>query len=474
MDLNALPPDRMSWKEFLAKLDRKEQNRILDQLSAAEMEALLKDWKFLARKEQLPPPGDWMIWLILAGRGFGKTRTGAEWLVEQHRDKGCQISGIVATNFDDLKRYCIRGPSGILSVAGDFAPEPKDGLMRLIWPNGTETLCFTSQKPDRIRGPNLEKVWADEFAAWAYLEECWENIEFALRQSEEPRVAITTTPKPKRLLRKLVDDSEKPNSDTVLVKGHTFDNAGNLAERYIQRMKDEWEGTRVGRRELAAELLDDAEGALFSRQILDDNRVDLSYMPELRRSAVAVDPAQEDHEFSDEVGIIAGGVGTNGHGYVTNDWSGKYGPRETARTAIFLFFETDANFIVVEKNGGGQWIKKGIENELREMKRNREIPHMNVPIRMVNASKGKQARAEPVSTLYEQRRVHHVRFPDGNSFEKLEDELCMWEANSGQPSPNRLDACVWLWTSLLLSNEADDPLAPPQDDLDRASPWAVH
>lgn len=449
------PPPGKSWLHVIAQLPVKERDAVIERLSEVEVASVLREsWEFVARREQLPPPGLWTVWLLLAGRGFGKTRTGSEWIYEQHRTGAVKSqSGIIAATHNDLLRYCLRGPSGLITLTADrpFRPRYYPSDLMLVWPDETVTLLFSSEKPDRIRGPNLEKIWGDEFASWAYMEECWDNIEFALRESDDPRALLTTTPKPRKLLRALMQDP-----DTIVTGGRQTDNAENLSVRYLSRMRRRYAGTRQGRQELNAELLDEAEGALWKREWIDTTRVQTKPQ-DIECTAVGVDPAATKTQNSDETGIVVAGRRSADRGAILEDLSGRFSPSDWARRAVVAYWAWGAAAIVAERNNGGDMVKMTIDTVAGEM--HREDPAMYpspfVNVIVVWASQGKRARAEPVSARYEQGRVAHY-----GSFPIMEDQMCTWEPNSNEKSPDRLDAAVWALTWLLegggVLNEIDE------------------
>lgn len=436
-----LPPPRMSWVTFLATLPPVEQREFLAALEPSVLEAFTTDWRFNARREQLAPLGDWSIWFPLGGRGSGKTRAGSEWLISQHRFAGKKNTAIVGATATDVRKFCLEGESGILTVAPpDFRPEFKTQQSKLLWPNGTESHLYTAEKPERLRGPNHDGAWCDELASWKYLEETWDMLEMTLRASKDPRVLITTTPKPRKRLREIMSDDA-----TVVSHMTTYDNAANLSEKWLKRMVRRYEGTRLGEQELKAVMLDESEAALWKRAWFDDHR--LKELPtDIRRVAVAVDPAASDTEESDETGIIVAGATARQTGVVISDLSGRYTPEGWARRTIRAYFDNSANFIVAERNNGGEMVTHTIKMTAQDMKRAGEIPTADIPIYTVWASQGKFARAEPVSALYEQGRVHHL-----GTFSALEDQCCVWEPNGGKRSPDRLDALVWCLTKLLVT-----------------------
>lgn len=332
----------------------------------------------------------------------------------------------------------VEGESGILSVcwAGDKTaggaiigrPLYEPSKRRLTWANGATATCFSAEEPERLRGPQHGAAWCDELAAWKYLRETWDMAMFGLRLGARPRICITTTPKPLKIFKELISDPK-----TVVTRGSTFDNAANLASTFLKAIKDKYEGTRLGRQELYAEVMEEAEGALWSRQMVEAARFRFD-LPEMARIVVAVDPAITDKEDSAETGIVAAGLGRDGIGYVLSDASGRYSPGEWAKKAIAIFRELKADRIVAEGNQGGDMVRHTIQTEWPA-----------APITIVHASRGKAARAEPVAALYEQNKVRHV-----GQLSTLEDQLCTWEPLSGVPSPDRLDALVWALTELMV------------------------
>lgn len=410
----------------------------LASLTDDQCEALLHDWRFLARVEQLPPDGDdWQTWLILAGRGSGKTRTGAEWVREQVKS-GVKRMHLIAPTASDARDVMVEGESGLLSVcwAGDRSvtgeplgrPSYEPSKRRLTWANGAIATLFSAEEPERLRGPQCEAIWCDELASWRFLRETWDMAMFGLRLGSHPRTCITTTPKPLKLLREIMSDKR-----TMVTRGSTFDNAGNLAPTFLQAIRDKYDGTRLGRQELHAELLEEAEGALWSRAQIEACR-HRGELPEMLRVVVAIDPAITATEESAETGIVAAGLGVDGRGYVIEDASGRYAPDKWARKALELFDRHKADRIVAEGNQGGEMVTHTIHTERR-----------NAPVKRVHAKVGKRARAEPVAALYEQGKVSH-----SGSMSELEDQMVIWEPLSGLPSPDRLDALVWALTELMI------------------------
>ncbi|MBI4185313.1 MAG: DNA-packaging protein [Proteobacteria bacterium] len=412
----------------------------LASLTDEEAALLWHDWRFWARPEQLPPPGDWSVWVLLAGRGFGKTRAGAEWLIAQHLHHRRRMTAAVGPTANDVRAVMIEGESGVLRIAPPwFRPAFRPALGKLLWPNGTETRLFSAAEPERLRGPNLEAAWCDELAAWGPLEEAWDNLELALRAAADPRIVATTTPKPRARLKAILADAA-----TMVSRGSTYDNAANLAGKFLSRIERRYGRSRTGRQEIFAELLEEAEGALWKRAWIEAGRV--ARAPALARVAVAVDPAGAAGEGNDETGIVVGGVGEDGAGYVLADLSGRYTPDGWARAAIAAFVRHRADVIVAERNTGGAMVAATLKSAARAMCAEGALPSPELSLRTVFASRGKAARAEPVSALYEQGRVRHA-----GSFPALEDQLCTFEPGAGRTSPDRLDALVWLIAELMLS-----------------------
>jgi phage terminase large subunit-like protein len=398
-------------------------------------------WRSKARPEQLAPEGDWWNgWLLMAGRGFGKTRTGAEW-VKEHVEAGTAGRvALIAPTAGDARDVMVEGPAGILAVSSPWCrPEYEPSKRRLTWPNGATASTFSSEEADRLRGPQHDLAWADEIAAMAEPSAVWDMLMFGLRIGAHPRWLATTTPKPVKLLRELL---AREGRDVVVTRGSTFANAANLAPSFLEGIKARYGGTRLGRQELEAELLSDVPGALWQLDWIDRDRVERA--PELKRIVVAVDPAVSTNEGSDETGIVVAGIDANRHGYVIEDLSGRYAPHEWAAKSVNAFQRHKADRIIAEKNNGGDLVESTI----------RTVSY-NVSFKAVHASRGKVTRAEPISALYEQRKVHHV-----GTFTQLEDQMCSFTSDFDRSragySPDRLDAAVWALSELL--GEAHTPM----------------
>jgi phage terminase large subunit-like protein len=409
---------------------------------AAQLADALADggWRSRARPEQLAPEGDWWNgWLLMAGRGFGKTRTGAEW-VKEHVEAGTAGRiALIAPTAGDARDVMVEGPAGILAVSSSWCrPEYEPSKRRLTWPNGATASTFSSEEADRLRGPQHDLAWADEIAAMTAPGDVWDMLMFGLRIGAHPRWLATTTPKPVKLLRELI---AREGRDVVVTRGSTFANAANLAPSFLQAIEARYAGTRLGRQEIEAELLSDTPGALWQLDWLDRDRV--ARAPEsLKRIVVAIDPAVSTNEGSDETGIIVAGIDADRHGYILEDLSGRYAPHEWAAKAVTAYQRHKADRVIAEINNGGDMV----ENTLRMVSR-------GVSYKGVHASRGKVMRAEPVSALYEQRKIHHV-----GTFTKLEDQMCSFTSDFDRSragySPDRLDALVWALSELLVGPES--------------------
>ena len=421
----------------LASLPEPLRNKLVRSLTPEQALKIKYDWPYRARPEQLPPPGDWRVWLLLAGRGFGKTRTGAE--LVRARVGACMARRIalVAPTAADARDVMVEGESGLLAIAPPAdRPLYEPSKRRLTWPNGAVATLFSADEPERLRGPQHDFAWCDELAAWRY-PEAWDMLMFGLRLGDDPRAVVTTTPRPTKLIRALIADPK-----VVMTRGATAENRANLAPAFLDQIVKRYKGTRLGRQELDAELLDDMPGGLWQRGIIEATRT--STAPQFSRVVVAIDPAVSASEHADETGIIAAGRDANGHGYVLADASGRYAPAEWARIAIAAYGARQADRIVAEINNGGDMV----EATLRMI-------DPNVPFSAVRAARGKVARAEPVAALYEQGRIHHI-----GVFAQLEDQMCSFtsdfDRNAAGYSPDRVDALVWAFTELLVEPRAGD------------------
>lgn len=417
-------------------------------MTDAQARALLTDWEFWARPDQMLPPGAWYVWLLLAGRGFGKTRTGAETV--RHWVQSYRFVNLIAATADDARDIMIEGESGILAICPKHArPYYRVSKSRLEWPNGARSLIFTADEPERLRGKQHEKIWADELASWRY-SESWDQAMFGLRLGDNPQAVVTTTPKPVQIIKDLMADA-----GTYVTRGSTYDNRQNLATAFYGKIITKYEGTRLGRQELKAELLTDNPRALWNRDAIDRDRVPIA--PTLRRIVVGLDPNVKNRDLVqlakggadtlDEAGIVIVGQGDApkgwtppdpsipadvSHFYVIGDRSLDAGPNEWGKAAVKAYHDLAADRIIGEVNNGGDMVEMTIRNV-----------DQNVAYKSVTASRGKAIRAEPISALYEQGRVHHV-----GAFAQLEDEMCDFDPVTTVKSPNRMDALVWALTEL--------------------------
>ncbi len=393
---------------------------------------LNRDWPFWARDSQLPPKGEWRVWLLLAGRGFGKTRTGAEFVRARVGAHTARRIALVAPTAADVRDVMVEGESGILAISrGGDRPDYEPSKRRLTWPNGAVATLFSADEPQRLRGPQHDLAWCDELAAWRY-PEAWDMLMFGLRLGADPRAVVTTTPRPTKLIKALIADPK-----VVVTRGRTEENRENLAPAFLDQIVRRYQGTRLGRQELDAEILEDVPGALWSRALIEAVRI--VDVPELTRIVVAIDPAAGSGENSDETGIVVAGKDADGHGYVLADLSGRYTPTEWARAAIAAWRSHAADRIVAEVNNGGEMVEATVR-----------MIDPNVSFTAVRATRGKVARAEPVAALYEQGRVHHL-----GALPLLEDQMCGFagdfdRAQAGY-SPDRVDALVWALSELLVT-----------------------
>lgn len=417
--------EKCSLSGLLKKATKAELEKMVQDLPEEAVERLLYDWPIWARDNQITPEGNWFVWLILAGRGWGKTRVGSE-QIRLWQEQGISRFALIGQTPAEVRDVMVEGESGILAVSPKWnKPKYEPSKRRLTWPNGAIATVYSGENPEVLRGPQHEKAWVDELAKFQYPQETWDNLIFGMRLGKDPQIVVTTTPKPIKLLKELIK-----TETTVLTRGNTYENRENLAQVFLDVILDKYEGTRLGRQELGAEMLDDNPGALWIRSWIEDNRI--TKMPEIVRIVVAIDPAVTSRATSDETGIIVAGIDREHHGYVLDDVSMKATPEQWAKAAVMAYYKWNADRIIGEANNGGDMI----ETIIRSI-------DSNVAYKKVWASKGKTTRAEPVSALYEQNKIHHVGY-----FAVLEDELCEWEP--GNPSPNHLDALVWAFTELML------------------------
>lgn len=446
-------PANRSLRESLLSLTPEQRAAVLDGLTDEEALALHYDWSGLwARDNQLHPPGDWRVWLLLAGRGFGKTRTGAEWIREQVESGRAKRIALVARSAADARDVMVEGESGILAVSPPwFKPKYEPSKRRLTWPNGAIATTYSADQPNLLRGPQHDAAWADERAAWRY-DDAWDQLMFGLRLGADPRCVVTTTPRPTKAIRELVADPK-----THVTRGSTYENRANLAGAFLDAIIKRYEGTRLGRQELNAELLEDIEGALWTMGVIDSTRVQ-EEPEELLRVVVSVDPAVTSEESSNETGIVVCGMqgrGADARFFVLEDYSVKASPDGWARKAVQAFEDWDADLIVGEVNNGGDLVETVIRTVAPR-----------APYKAVRASRGKQKRAEPVAALWEQGRAHVV----GN-LPELETQMTTWVPGLDESdSPDRMDAMVWGMTELMGGSGMPTQMRLPKG-ASRIAPW---
>jgi len=434
----------MTDLRWLARLNDARLRGVVEEISDEELEELRFHWRLWARSEQLAPAGDWGCWLICAGRGFGKTRTGSEWVREIARNHSEARIALVAASIPEARAIMVEGESGILSCTpSKWKPDFEPSLRRLRWPSGAQAFLYSAGEPESLRGPQHSHAWCDEIAKWDNAADramrAWDNMLLGLRLGDMPRVLATTTPRAVPLMRRLAD--EESNGSVAVTRGSTYSNVANLPEYYIERMRSQYGGTALGRQELDGHLLTEVEGALWSRAILEKHREQFASAA-LARVVVAVDPPAS--ATGDECGIIVAGLGEDGIARVVSDASlARASPERWARGVASVAMAWKADRVVAEANQGGSMV----ESVLR-------AADCQMPIRLVHASRGKVARAEPVAALYEAGRVRHVGL-----LARLEDQLCGLMAGGTYEgpgrSPDRADALVWALTELMLGRRGD-------------------
>ncbi|TCP33598.1 terminase family protein [Sphingomonas sp. BK235] len=406
-----------------------ERARIIGALDPVALRRLLDEWAAWAHPGQLAPAGDWRVWLLQAGRGFGKTRAGAEWVSAMARAVPAARIALVGATLDDARQVMVEGPSGVLAVARHGEPvawRPAAGELRFA--SGASARVYSAAAPESLRGPEHHFAWADELGKWA-APAAWDNLLLGLRAGAAPRALVTTTPRATLLLRRLV-----AATDTAVTRGRTRDNP-HLPAAFVRAVEASYGGTRLGRQELDGELIADAAGALWPRALIERQRA--AHLPALVRVVVGVDPPAGSE--GDACGIVAAALGRDGNGYVLEDASlVGASPERWARAVAACAARNAAERVVAEANQGGDMVAQVLR-----------AADAALPLRLVHATRGKVARAEPVAALYEAGRVWHAR-----AFPALEDELAGLVAGGGYAgpgrSPDRADACVWALTALLL------------------------
>ncbi|GEQ99397.1 large terminase [Iodidimonas gelatinilytica] len=443
--MSAAPSMKSRVERNVGHLSSQAVARWVAGLSHEEAQALIYDWSFWARPNQLAPQGDWFCWLVLAGRGFGKTRMGAEWvrlLVEGPTPLTAGSGAparlaLVGDSFADIRDVMVDGESGILACSPpSHRPVFEPSRRRLVWPNGTVAYLYSANDPDQLRGPQHHAAWADEIAKWHEGERAWSNLVLGLRLGGNPRVVATTTPRPVGWLKRLMAEPS-----TVTVSGSTLDNKAHLAPQFLKEVERLYSGTRLGAQELDGRLIDEIAGALWTRDLIEASRIQKT--PDLHRIVVAVDPPASHGENADACGIVVAGIDDTGIVYLLDDASCQgLRPYQWAARVAERYAAFDADRVLGEANNGGDMV----EAVLRQA-----APDLSY--RAVRASRGKIARAEPVAALYERGLVRHV-----GRFDALEDEMCSYTGSTGQHSPDRLDAMVWAVTELALGRPSSPHL----------------
>jgi phage terminase large subunit-like protein len=422
----------------LASLSASELDKLLQSISDDDARTLLHDWKFWARPNQLPPESDWRFWLLLAGRGFGKTRVGGE-TIRRWVDEGYQRIHLVGPTVSDTRNVMVAGPSGLLSCfPAHQRPEFEPSKHLIRFHTGAVAETFSADEPERLRGPQCEAFWADECCSWRFLEDAWDNLMYGFRLPGRPlRGVISTTPKPSKWLKELM-----ANPATQVTRGSSRDNRANLAPAFFAEIISKYEGTRLGRQEIDAEVLEDTPGALWSLALIDAGRWRTVLSDEIIRIVVGVDPAVSVGEKSADTGIVVAGLLRSGHVVVLDDVTCHETPLGWARVVKAAYYSRRADRVVGEINNGGDLV----ESNIRTL-------DPTIAFRAVRASRGKAIRAEPVAALYEQGRVHHV-----GSFGALESQMCSFVPSAERKQGDRLDrmdALVWAITELLIDVEEE-------------------
>jgi len=457
-------PAGESYASWLASQPAAVRERILSSLTDDQVRVLRYDWSFWARDKQLPPADDdWFIWLLMTGRGFGKTRSGSEWVIERARQGGRdRWIALVGANPADVRKYQIEeGPSSILRVSPPwFTPAYYPAKKLLVWPNGCRATIFSAEKPDSLRGFSGDTAWGDEWAKFAAPQEAFDNLLFGLREAKvsAPKVCITTTPVPLELLVNLTNPAIWKRRVRV-IGGSSYENRDNLSPEWFDDVLAKYEGTDLGEQEIHGKLLTEMQGALWRRAWIDEKRVTSGAPPDdLERIVVAVDPPGSSKRKAAECGIVAAGmkhIGSVPHLYPLADLSLHGTPDEWGQAAVDAYHAWKADALVGAVNYGGEMV----EHTIRTCEGGQDVAFV-----YANATRGKAVRAQPVSALYQQGRAHHV-----GTFGQLELELCTWEPNAQppMPSPNRLDALVWAAYDLILGPQQETAITIPELRRDR-------
>lgn len=429
---------------------------LLKDLTPDQQRALRWEFRFWARPKQQPPSGDWATWFICAGRGFGKTWTGAQWLHQRAMGWKGRWMAMVAKTPADARDFMLEGPGGLLKNTAPWErPTFEPSKRRVVWPNSSWATIYSDEAPDQLRGFSGDTAWLDELAKYRNPKEVWENLAFGMREAsnDRPRRLITTTPRPIKILKEIL---KAPT--TAVTIGTSHENRENLDPTWYKETIMDFENTRFGRQEIHAHILDDMPGALWTSGLLEKNRVpgkNLSRMTEaewvdawklkLARIVIAMDPASASDLSSAEHGIIVAGISYKGDGYVLEDISERCSPEKAARKIVDAYDRWQADLVIGEVNNGGEWIGTVVQQTAKTMKLEGLRNSGDVNYKPIHASRGKRTRAEPISTIDEQGKIHHV-----GMFPELEDQMTNWDPMEPGPSPDRMDARVWALTELIV------------------------
>ena len=419
--------------DLIASMPSMRRKQLLRDLNLNQLEVIQRDWNFWARQSQLPPKGKWRTWAFLGGRGAGKTRAASEWIVEKVEMGQAHSIALIGPTFQDVRDIMVEGHSGIINIAkDDFKPKFEPSNRRLIWPNGAKALLFSAEVPDSLRGPQFDLAWGDEFAAWPDGDEVMDVLLPALRLGENPQIMITTTPKPVPWVKKLFE-----NNNCVITQSSTHENAANLSDGIIEEMENRWQNSIWARQELLGEMIDDPQGALWSRIDIKNARAKPA-PSEFDKIIIAVDPPAMSGKNADACGIIvAGSIGNEA--FVLADLTTQgLAPNEWAKVIADAYNQFEANLILAEANQGGEMVRTIIS-----------LSSPQAMVHLVHAKAAKRTRAEPVALLYSRGLIGHLAH-----FPALEDEMCRFGSKDFNHSPDRVDALVWAISHLLLNQGA--------------------
>ncbi|NRA85866.1 MAG: DNA-packaging protein [Rhizobiales bacterium] len=448
----------MKLRKNLRQLTKKQINKFAEGLSEQEAEQLYYDWYLWARDDQLPPnlqaqsapfkPLNWRNWILLGGRGAGKTRAGAEWIramalgIAPFASKPAWRIALIGETFNDVCEVMLEGDSGLLHIHPEHQrPTYIASRKRLEWPNGAVAQLFSAEEPESLRGPQFHAAWCDEFAKWQYDTEVWDMLQFGMRLGDNPQIVLTTTPRNKKQLKDML-----AMEGSFVSKASTFANKQNLAAAFISNIDQNYAGTNLGRQELYGEIIEDRQGALWQSEVIESlRRRQKDYdLTEFKRIILAIDPPATSHKKSNACGMIVAAMDENRHVYIIADVTMQTAaPIVWAKKAVEIYHQFNIDRIVAEVNQGGEMV----ETILRTI-------DSQISYSAVFAKKDKKSRAEPVAALYEQGKVHHL-----GMFEALEDEMCQFDhlIGSSKLSPDRVDALVWAVSHLHLNGGTNVP-----------------